>query len=270
MKTEISYAIWPRDLDFGEVFGRIESFANKRNMKVNDFAYLITIDVDSSETISAHSLEEFLEVYKSLPRFDQVTGMQCFAGKGDELLMVNVSSGGRFLEVSVDCRNADIVRLLQEQLRSDFRLQKAPLPPPDKRRATYPQPRLFLGRHFDERAAGMARKLKHFLSLLGIDVTEGEQYTAQSIPAKVMARIDAQDIYLGLVTVNPEHDWLIAEGSYARGKGKHIILIAEEGAKFNPTILGRDFEQIRFAGTNIEQGFIKLLQEFRDIGLRVS
>jgi hypothetical protein len=84
-----------------------------------------------------------------------------------------------------------------------------------------------------------------------------------------MTRIDAQDIYLGLVTVNPEHDWLIAEGSYARGKGKHIIVVAEEGAKFNPTILGRDFEQIRFAGTNIEEGFIKLLQEFRHIGLRL-
>jgi hypothetical protein len=153
MRTVIRYAIWPRDLDFGEVFGRIESFASKRNMKNRTGLpvgppYEITIDVDPSETIATHSLEEFRE--------------------SGEHLAVDVSYGGRFLEVSVDCRDADIVTLLQEQLRSDFGLQKAPVPPPDKQRATYPQPTVFLGRHFDERAAGMAQKLRQFLSLLGL------------------------------------------------------------------------------------------------------
>jgi hypothetical protein len=126
-----------------------------------------------------------------------------------------------------------------------------------------------LGRHFDNRAAALGRSVKEFLSLLAIEVVEGEAYSAQRIPAKVESLIDSQEIYIGLVTKNPEHDWIIAEVAYARGKGKHIVLILEEGANFNPTILGRDFEQIRFSGDTVEKTFTKLLREFRSIGLQI-
>ena len=191
-----------------------------------------------------------------------------YADKKQRLLLVEIGRYRGTVDVSVDFPEADIVRLLQEQLRVDFQLQKAPIPSSDARRAIYPQPTVFLGRHFDERAVAIAQKLKEFLRLAGLNVIEGEQYTAQSIPTKVMERIDAQDIYIGLITSNPEHDWLIAEVSYARGKGKHIVVIAEQGSKFNPTVLGHDFEQIRFLDANIEQSFIPLLQEFRGIGVR--
>jgi len=100
-------------------------------------------------------------------------------------------------------------------------------------------------------------------------VVEAERYTAQAIPDKVLCLIERQAIYLGLITKNPEHDWITGEASYAHGKAKHVILITEEGAGFNPTIFGKDYEQIRFGGDAIETSFIKLLEEFRDIGLRI-
>jgi hypothetical protein len=270
MNTQIKYTIWPLNLDFEKVFAAVETFALKRGFKTTPtLPYAIGITVDPFESITAHSLEEFQDVFKSLPKFESVNGSQWYAKK-DLLLQIRVSHSRNVIEVYVDCRDPDIVRLAQEQLKSDFGLRKAPLPSPDSKRATYPQPTVFLGRHFDERASALAQKLMQFLYLIGIDVIEAERYTAQAIPHKVLSLIDRQAIYLGLVTKNPEHDWITGEASYAHGKAKHVILVTEEGAKFNPTILGKDYEQIRFAGDAIETSFIKLLEEFRDIGLRIN
>ena len=268
MKIETEYSIWPRSLDFDKMFRAVEEFAIKREFKPitpTNFA----IQIDSFETLTAHSLEEFQTAYKSLPKYERITSMQWFYKKGVPLI-INVSCRGNLLGISTDSPEADVVRLLHEQLRSDFGLRKAPRPVPDPRRATYPQPTVFLGRHFDERADALGGKVREFLSLLGVDVVEGEAYAAQRIPAKVESLIDGKEIYIGLITKNPEHDWITAEVAYARGKDKHVILIVEEGVNFNPTILGRDFEQIRFSGDRIEQSFTKLLREFRSIGVRIA
>lgn len=269
MKTKIKYAIWPLDLDFERIFGAVEAFASKRGFeKSKNLPYAIEITVDPFESITAHSLEEFREVFKSLRKFEHLSGTQWYATK-DLFLLVEITCSRNIIEVKVDCENPDIVRLAQEQLKSDFGLRKSPVPQPDFQRATYPQPTVFLGRHFDERASAMAQKLIRFLSLLGVDVIEAERYAAQAIPSKVLSLIDRQAIYLGLVTKNREHDWITGEASYAHGKAKHVILITEEGAGFNPTILGKDYEQIRFVDDAIESSFTKLLEEFRDIGLRI-
>lgn len=110
--------------------------------------------------------------------------------------------------------------------------------------------------------------LREFLRLLGFDVVEGEHYSSQPIPEKVRARIDDQSLYLALITNAERHDWLTAEAAYALGKDKHVIVLIEEGTKFNPTILGTDLEQIRFPVDTVERSFISLLREFRDIGVR--
>jgi hypothetical protein len=267
MKTSIEYGIWPRDLDFKKLFNEIEKFALKRKMQrggINFFA----INVDPSEEATADSLEEFQTLCKSTPKLEEIHSQQMFVKK-DVWLIVNVTCRGNLFRVSVDAV-PDVVRLLHEELRSDFGLKKRPIPLADTKRATYPQPTVFLGRHFDKRAGDLGRMVKEFLYLLGIDVVEGEPYEAQRIPLKVESLIDGKEIYIGLVTKNPEHDWITAEVAYARGKGKQIIVIVEEGSNFNPTILGRDFEQIRFSGDRIEEAFTKLLREFRNIGIRIS
>lgn len=270
MQTDIRYSIWPLDLDFEKLFTAVETFASTRGFKnERNLPYSIRITVDPFESITAHSLEEFREVFKSLRKFDYLSSTQWYVAK-DLHLFVEISCSNNLIDVKVDCKDPDIVRLAQEKLKTDFGLRKAPLPDPDKQRATYPQPTVFLGRHFDERASAIAQKLTRFLSLLGLDVIEAERYTAQAIPSKVSSLIDRQAIYLGLVTKNPEHDWITGEASYAHGKARHVILITEEGAGFNPTILGKDYEQIRFVGDEIETSFTKLLEEFRDIGLRIT
>src|SRR5205807_9583268 len=84
-----------------------------------------------------------------------------------------------------------------------------------------PQPKIFLGRHFDARSEKTVAPLRRLLYLLGFDVLEGEAYNSRSIPEKVKSRIDQQPIYLAVVTNAESHDWLIAEAAYALGKNKH-------------------------------------------------
>lgn len=153
-------------------------------------------------------------------------------------------------------------------IKDTFQFRNPEVPLPDARRAIYPQPTVFVGRHFDSSGDESFSGLSKFLRMLGFDVRQGEEYRSESIPKKVAARIDGQDLYICLVTGVREHDWLIAEAAYAKGRGKHIILLLEESATFNPTILGRDLEQIRFPPSHIEKSFIPLMGEFRSIGVQ--
>jgi len=268
MRTETTYGIWPRNLDFEKVFDAIAQFAAKRGLQ-QETPTFFTVRIDPFETVKANSIDEFRSLFKTPPTFEHLYSLQRFAKK-EIALEAGVSCHGNMLTVSVESNDPDIVTLMQGHVKSEFDLRKPPVPPVDSNRATYPQPRIFLGRHFDERAAAIAQTLKTFLALLAIEVVEAEAYSARPIPVKVELLIDEQEIYIGLVTKNPDHDWITAELAYARGKGKHVMLIVEEGASFDPTILGKDFEQIRFSGDAIEQASVKLLQEFRSIGLRIT
>ena len=79
--------------------------------------------------------------------------------------------------------------------------------------------------------------------------------------------MEAQDIYVGLVTGKRDHAWLIAEAAFAQGKNRHVIMVIEDGADFHPTIQGRDYEQIPFPPNQVEKSFIRLMQEFRSLGI---
>jgi len=105
------------------------------------------------------------------------------------------------------------------------------------------------------------------MELLRFDVKEAEEYRALRIPEKVQSLIKGQDIYVGLVTGKREHEWLIAEAGFAQGQDRHVIMVVEDGAGFNPTIQGRDYEQIPFPPDHVEKSFIKLMQEFRSLGI---
>jgi hypothetical protein len=71
-----------------------------------------------------------------------------------------------------------------------------------------------------------------------------------------------------LITGQRDHAWLQAEPAYAKGRGKHIILIVQEDSGYNPTILGTDLEQIRFPRGQVEKAFIPILQELQNVRVR--
>ena len=125
-----------------------------------------------------------------------------------------------------------------------------------------------MGRHFDSKSDKAFDTLSNFLTLLGLEVLQGAEYSSRDIPDKVKERIDRQDIFLCMVLGSRNHAWLNAEPAYALGSRKHIVLLIEDDSGYDPTILGKDLEQIRFTKGAIEKTFIPLLREFRNIRIK--
>src|ERR1041385_4983570 len=113
MKIETQYMIWPRNLDFENLFRTAEEFAIKRKLERTS-PTVFTIKIDVFESITAHSLEEFRTCFKSLPKYETISTIQYFTKK-DESLWVEVYCAGNSLKLSVDSKDADLVRLLHEQ-----------------------------------------------------------------------------------------------------------------------------------------------------------
>jgi nucleoside 2-deoxyribosyltransferase len=121
-------------------------------------------------------------------------------------------------------------------------------------RAFYPNPTVFIGRHFDTDSELKFNKLSEFLTQLGFNVKQGEEYSSRDVPGKVKGRIEQQDIIIALISgERNEYQWIGSELTYAHAKGKHVILMIENGLDFNPTIMGTDLEQIRFPKECIEK-----------------
>ena len=267
MKSTHRYEIWPETLKPDALWEGVRTFAAERGMPAKDSGYF-NLETSASEEILTDSIEEFLKIIKITPTFQVLVSSQEFGKRPGKHLSIYIDIRGGGISISAESPDVDLVAATHAHLTSNFGLRKRHLPLPTPSRATYPQPKIFLGRHFDARSEKTVAPLRHLLYLLGFDVLEGEAYNSRSIPEKVKSRIDQQPIYLAVVTNAESHDWLIAEAAYALGKDKHIILLVEDRAKFNPTILGKDLEQIRFPVELVEKSFTKLLEEFRDLGVR--
>ena len=269
MKSTHRYEIWPEKLTPHELWQGVCAFADERKMKVAGTGYF-KMEFDPFEEIHTDSLQEFLRISERMPRYEVIVTRQAF-GKEDTATFFEIYIDWRrnMISIDIESTNIDLVAAVHAYCASTFQLRKRSLPLASPSRARYPQPKIFLGRHFDASGDKSAASLRRFLHLLGFDVVEGERYTSQTIPEKVRSRIDDQALYLALITTARTHDWLTAEAAYALGKDKHVVLLVEEGAKFNPTILGQDLEQIRFPADSVEKSFVPLLCEFRDIGVRL-
>lgn len=266
MEKKITYHIWPRGIKFEEKLALIADFAKKRGLEPG-FTYNVIV-VDPFQTISSWDMEEFLDLMKHTAAFDSFHSQSDFANQKRKVLTVAVDHRLTHIEVSVDSTDIDLLEAAHAFIRDKLGLRNPEVPSHDEARAKYLQPTVFIGRHFDQVADGYFSSLSTFLKLLGFDIKEGEPYASMSIPEKVKGRIDAQDILICVVSGKGKHPWLVAEPSYALGKGKHVVLLIEEGTDYDSTILGRDLEQVRFPPGHIERSFIPLLEEFRSVRIK--
>jgi hypothetical protein len=223
----------------------------------------------------AISLDRFTEIVTSRPeevialtkRHSNISTLfyKFRAVKSDsEMMYLNIEWRQTETTIQVGSRNEDLASAYHSFLQKQFQLRN-PDPKREEREPKNVQATLFLGRHFDEYAQPLGKKLRRFLELRGFDVKEADAFRSEPIPEKVKELIEQQDIYLGLVTGDRTHDWIIAEAAYAHGQGKHIIFVIEDGRTFNPTLHGRDRERIPISQGRIEESFIPLLEEFNDI-----
>lgn len=162
------------------------------------------------------------------------------------------------LVVSVQSDDLNVVSGIHERVKSVFETSSETSErSPDPRR-TGCRKSVFLAHRFDKNGRTESNKLQTFLHRLGFAVNEGEGYQAGTIPDKVAARIDTQDIFLCLVTLG-DPSWLQTEAGYARGKDKYIILLVQDEVTFNKGIIGADYEHIQFPKGNVEKSFSDLL-----------
>src|ERR1700730_14815365 len=132
MKIETEYGIWPRNLDFEKLFTAVAAFASKRKMR-RIGTDIFKVEVDSSEKITAHSLDEFQDLFKNMPKYECLYSDQTFEKKDVELGVQTMLSGNTF-DLSIRSNEPDFVRLLKAELESDFGLRKAPIPAADHKR----------------------------------------------------------------------------------------------------------------------------------------
>jgi len=132
------------------------------------------------------------------------------------------------------------------------------LPPNPKRTA-------FIAHRFDSNGTDCADKLARFLELLGFKVVTGRAYSPKSIASKVRTRIEEQEVIFIILTPGSDDTWLTQESIIGEVKGKPLIILKEKSIEFKPGILA-DHEYIPFSLSNLDVGFIALLEGLRELG----
>jgi len=138
---------------------------------------------------------------------------------------------------------------------------------PDEPSALPPRPprTAFITHRFDSTGTDCSDKLARFLELLGFRVVTGRAYAPKSISSKVRARIEEQAVIFVILTPGSDDTWLTQESILGEVKGKPLIILKEKSVEFKPGILA-DHEYIPFQLSNIEGGFISVLEGLRDLG----
>jgi hypothetical protein len=275
MLKTVQYHVWPRALRFGEKLALISDFASGRGLQHHqgtdiDYESHYRVKLDRYTSITCDTIEEFIATLDRCEAFERFYFNTAYVNVNTKrYLEVHIENLGYYVEVRLGSRDPDLVELGHIFIKDNLQLANPEMPlddvPQPPKYHTPRNPTVFVGRHFDKAADDYFQTLSYFLRLVGCDVKQGKGYTSKPIPDKVKARIDAQDIFIALVTGKRGHAWLIAEPAYALAKEKHVILIVEEESEYDPTILGADLEQIRFPAGHIEKSFIPLLRELHAV-----
>ena len=131
----------------------------------------------------------------------------------------------------------------------------------------------FIGQSFAEDDAGVNEAVRRFLKAYGLTVTTGEKPSAQTVSAKVKARIEEADIFVGIFTRRDKlarkqewatSAWVIDEKAYALAKGKRLILLKESGVNSVGGLQG-DYEYLEFDRATLENLLIRFLETLRSL-----
>ncbi len=234
----------------------------------NNASQQYSIRFDAYESAHPGSFDEFLGALQQARSFESLRCQLPFVGsRKSPTMTVAVEYHPSHIYVAINGSHDDMVVAAHQYIRKEWRLGNPPIHRPQEGRPRNLQATISLGKHFDSESQAAASTLRRFLELLRFDVEEADEYRALPIPEKVQSLIEQQDIYVGIVTGQREHSWLTAGAAFAQGRKRHVIMVVEEGAGFDPTIQGRDCEHILFPAGSVEKAFIKLLREFKSLGI---
>lgn len=153
--------------------------------------------------------------------------------------------------------------------------------------------KIFVGHSFADRDKPLVDSVISFLANKGISCQTGEPAQNKSVSEKVKSRIDNNEIFLGIFTVDQQikqaeeveasksfiekfisskkpapkvnppifttSNWVLQESGYAIAKGKKIILMVENGIHRFPELQG-DSEIIPFDRGALDKPHLKLIE----------
>lgn len=228
----------------------------KENWKACEQAS-ISFTVNANRTITLRSFKEMDRLFEQHPRPEKLHLHTHWKARG-EVIRFMVTAEPSVLVVSVQSDDPNLVAGVHERVKGIFKASgDTPERSPDPRR-TQCRKSVFVAHRFDDTGRATSATLCTFLRRLGFSVSEGEGYQANAVPDKVAERIMSQDIFLCLVTPG-DPSWLQTEAGFAKGKGKYIILLIQEGEPFNKGIVGADYEHMLFPKGTVEKAFNDLL-----------
>jgi hypothetical protein len=277
MLKVIKYSLWPKKTVFSDGIEKIVDTIRKEfrlsvtSFKARDGDSVFIIQIDDNEHVRFEKYTKFISYFRTVSQF---VSFDCNISFHKKLTMdfdikgiwIQYRSDG--IQITCHSEDARFVDRSHEIAKGILNLERVIRYDPDQYRWKYLDPKIFISRHFDSIGNKYYSDIEPFLSLLGFDVNQGEEYTSGSIPDKVKHRIDIQDIVLVIVSGNREHEWLIAEIGYAEGQRKHVIILKERGIEFNTTIMGKDYEYIEFDQQYIQVSYSKLIREFRSVRIK--
>ena len=131
-------------------------------------------------------------------------------------------------------------------------------------------PRCFISFKFDDPAtATQVNCLKRLLAAVHIEFLTGEQFEPRRIEDKVKARLRADvDFLIAVISKAGESKWIRDEIADANSRGLWIVILLEEGAKFDKGIFGT-LEYVPFT-VAIEQTFPAVLEGVNFIRADIS
>lgn len=131
----------------------------------------------------------------------------------------------------------------------------------------------FIGQSFSESDAVVTETLRRFLKAYGLFITTGEKPSAQTVSAKVKARIEQADMFVAIFTRRDKiagrnewttSAWVIDEKAYAIAKGKRLILLKEAGVDSIGGLQG-DYEYLEFRREELADLMVRLLEVLRGL-----
>lgn len=123
----------------------------------------------------------------------------------------------------------------------------------------------FLSFRFSHDGKKYGEEVKKFLETIDVEVVSGDKYEPRRISEKVRDLLSqGHDFGVLIVSSDGESMWTRDETNWIWSEGKRVIVIVEEGSKFEHGLQG-DLEWIPFNKSHVSDAFTKLVQGIRFI-----
>lgn len=260
MKDSRSYSVFPSNLNYAETFRRLRDRLGKMKVVVdpapNCTGVKFSMDVNGQRNLETSDFDEFLGILDEYP-YPKSVYIHSHWKSDNSFATIELHMYLNSIKVEIDSGHTTLGGL-HDGIREVFQMSN----PEPKKSSTIPKNgckrSVFVAHRFDSSGDAASESLCAFLRQAGYSVLDGQGYEARDIPEKVAERISSQDVFILLATPG-ESAWILSEAAYAKGHGKYIVILVEDGTVLNKGIIGGDFEHISFPPGIVEKAFTHLL-----------